>query len=277
MTSLEQIWSAPDNEIDELLAIIHTGMNNINDRRIFLSKYYAKEGSLPDDEIQLLSFPEFKTLSQEMPIKDVKTKLSLNSELSNIFDELHLSSLTASFLTPGPPEKVAELIADCNWSTDENDERCDEFTENFKENSILLLKEFLVQNPELANVGLIGCNTGYVRKLLRKTKMTLHHMQHATRQKLNNFDVIAIRGNGEAVNYCSDVSLYKIIDQIKDCSIVIKSSNIFDVYELKDALREINYCYIFENILKLSWYKYTDPVTNEEKYMVIGDLDTKLG
>jgi hypothetical protein len=278
MISLKQIWESSDREIDTLLSIYFTKCQNINDRKIFLAKLYANEGWIPEEEIKLLSLPNFKKLSAEMPIEDVKIRLSIDTQISDVFDELHLSSLTTSFLEPGKPELVATLNVGFTGDFEEDSDGYEAFHEDPIHFIELQIKEFLDKNSKLTNISLLVCSTRNTYDLLDTVKMDVEAMRIKSKGFLNRYDVVAILTepcplveNHE--DYYQNLNLYKMIISlyISDL-VVVKSCDVMDITYFISNL----YCHIIHGVASLEsleWYLYTDPVTLEEKYMVIGRLN----
>ena len=101
MTTLEELWNASQNKIDEILAITLSKIKDAVKCRLLLAQCYAQSGMLSPEDITLIKLPEFNKLAEEgLSLKTIKKQLGVSLDLSEHFNELGLASVGSQFLKP---------------------------------------------------------------------------------------------------------------------------------------------------------------------------------
>jgi hypothetical protein len=270
MNLLDTVWESSESEINQTLATIYSGSEDITDKKLFLSKYYVSKDLISQKDIEILSIPEFKQLIKigDLSFKDIKRKLSLNLDLADVFDEINLSSIATEFLDNRDIDYVDHL----QFQYDDYNDKAISF------NQYIEVKDFLSKHPEYNNIGLIIIECHHKDGFVDDKVMDLKTMNQKTHNEFKDLNVVVITATkpGKYKDYCTDNGAFKIISTLiqdeqlyGDGLMAFRESNIESIYKIMFALDKLGIKKSEPKFMKyLTWYSYTDFITNEEKYIV---------
>jgi hypothetical protein len=256
--TLEKIWSFDEDLINTELLKEYTqeevSLMSLPLKKMNIAKLYHKYHMLDPKDAKFLSFPEFKTLIERFPLRDVKSKLSLNVDLSGALNEIHLSSIGASFLESNSVELVKKV----------------KISLTIRELLEYKIGKVISQNPEFSNIGLIGIRVNGLNRSANLEKVQLFY---------KIFDVITVLSKtfSNISKVYGKIELQKLLHP-GGLLIIFKNVNVFYLIDALEYLENNKILGGIDNILTtqlrdLEWHLYTDPVTYEDKYLMIANIE----
>jgi len=267
--TLQDIWDTPIKEVNEMLIKMNSGINDDLTNRLTLAKLYADSNQLID--ANLFYLPKFPILIQTFSLGNVRKMLEPQLLISNMFNDLNLTTVVDSFLDYKLIEiarlkydftVIGNIVSYIFGITKIFNNKFDMFTK---------------QHPELAHFNLVcfpanNTNSILSKEFIHKSDFQKIYGALMVDRKIIDKIVTVTSNDGTLKDYYTDKEVYNLVKTLGNGIVCCRESHMGSILNIYLDLMLHNVVTGKFNIRGVIWYKYYNRMNNTELMLLYFDL-----